>query len=116
MHPSELDNTGSCLAEDPLLWASTFTMTAKVSVSIIQGYVLTGAHEKIVLDAVLNDHSDSVKCITDSDRGYYSSAIKGFTIGVTLKPSESEHLDLLIKAKEDEDDIAEQKQKLKGTC
>jgi hypothetical protein len=40
----------------------------------------------------------------------------GFTIGVTLKPGASEHLDSLIKVKEDEDAIAEQKQrKSKGT-
>ena len=40
----------------------------------------------------------------------------GFTIGVTLKPGASEHLGSLIKVKEDEDAIAEQKQrKSKGT-
>jgi hypothetical protein len=38
----------------------------------------------------------------------------GFTIGVTLNPGASEHLNLLINAKEDEVAIKEQKQKLKG--
>jgi hypothetical protein len=70
---------------------------------------------KFSLRGCFKCHIDSVKCITDSDRVYYSSAIAGFTIGVTLKPGASEHLSLLIKAKEDEDAIEEQKQKLKGT-
>jgi hypothetical protein len=78
------------------------------------GYVLTSAPEILALEAVSYDHIDSGKCITDSDRGNYSSAIAGFTIEVTLKPSASEHLGLLIKAKEVEDAIAEQKKKLKG--
>ena len=45
--------------------------------------LFTGAHENFALEAVLNDHVESVKCITDSNRGYYSSAIAGFTIEVT---------------------------------
>ena len=73
------------------------------------GHVCTGAHESLALEAVLNYHIDSVKCITDSDCGYHSSAIAGFTIEVTLKPDASEHLRLSIKAKEDKDAIAEQK-------
>ena len=79
------------------------------------GYVRTGAQESLALEAVLNDLIDSVKCITDSDRDYYSSAIAGFTVRVTIKPGASEHLSLLIKAKEDEDVIAEQRKKSKGT-
>lgn len=66
--------------------------------------LFTGAHENFALEAVLNDHVESVKCITDSNRGYYSSAIAGFTIEVTLKPGASAHLGSLVKiSKEDED-------------
>ena len=65
--------------------------------------LFTGAHENFALEAVLNDHVESVKCITDNNRGYYSSAIAGFTIEVTLKPGASTHLGSLIKIKEDED-------------
>jgi hypothetical protein len=72
--------------------------------------VRTGAYESSALEAFLNDHIYSVKCITDCDRGYHSSAIADFTIEVTLKPDASEHLLSLIKAKEDEDAIVEQKQ------
>ena len=72
--------------------------------------LFTGAHENLTLEAVLNDYVESVKCITASDRSYYSSAIAGFTIGVTLKPGVSEHLCSLLKIKEDEDaTIAEHK-------
>ena len=71
--------------------------------------LFTGAHENFALEAVLNDHVESVKCITDNNRGYYSSTIAGFTIEVTLKSGASAHLGSLIKiSKEDEDAIAEQ--------
>ena len=115
----ELDNPGSCVVEYPLVMGlDSYLGRPSVSVNhlgIRCGHVRTGAHESLALEAVSNDLVDSVKCITDSDRGYYSSAISGFTIGVALKPGASEHLDSLIKAKEDEDAIAKLKQKPKGT-
>ena len=74
--------------------------------------LFTGAHENFALEAVLNDHVESVKCITDSNRVYYSSAIAGFTIEVTLKPGASAHLGSLVKiSKEDEDAIAQSTKK-----
>ena len=119
IHPPEFDNLGSCVAEDPLdMGIDTYLGRPSISVNhlgIRCGHVRTGAHESLALEAVLNDLIDSVKCITDSDRDYYSSAIAGFTVRVTIKPGASEHLSLLIKAKEDEDVIAEQRKKSKGT-
>ena len=119
IRPPELDNPGSCIVEDPLVMGlDSYLGRPSVSVNhlgIRCGHVRTGAHESLALEAVSNDLVDSVKCITDSDRGYHSSAIAGFTIEVTLKPDASELLRLLIKAKEDEDVIAEQRKKSKGT-
>jgi hypothetical protein len=120
IHPPELDNPGSCVAEDPLVMGiDDYQDHQSISVNhlgIRCGHVRRGAHKNLALEAVLNDLVESVKCITASDRSFYSSAIVGFTIGVTLKPGASEHLGSLIKVKEDEDAIAEQKQrKSKGT-
>jgi hypothetical protein len=119
IHPPEFDNPGSCVADDPLIMGiDDYQDRKSVSVNhlgIRCGHVRTGAHESLALEAVLYDYVDSVKCITDSDRGYHSSAIAGFTIEVTLKADASEHLGVLIKAKEDEDAIAEQRKKSKGT-
>jgi hypothetical protein len=77
------------------------------------GHVCKGAHENLALEAVLNDYVDSVKCTTASDRGYYSSAVAGFTIEVKLRQGASVHLWSLIQIKLDEDTLAEQKKNSK---